>query len=57
MNKTNDLIKTLEQFYDHNHSCIVGYLMGVLKELELGSERNAKIIADHNRWIGSGLDR
>jgi hypothetical protein len=57
MNKTNDLIKTLEAFYDNNHSCMVGYLTGVLRELELDSERAAKIIAAHNRWIETGLDQ
>lgn len=57
MNETNQLIKTLEAFYDNNNACIQGYLQGVLLELERNCKGASEIIKSHSKWIGTGLEK
>lgn len=57
MNKSQELVKTLEQFYNHNSSSIVGYLMAVLIELERDVDGAKEVIQSHTDWIGTGLDK
>lgn len=54
MNQTNELIKTLENFYGNGHLGLasqVGYLTGVLKSLELEYKSCGGWIEEHTEWL------
>ena len=54
MKKTNELIKTLEEFYGNGHLGLasqVGYLTGVLKSLELEYKSAGTWIEEHTNWL------
>jgi hypothetical protein len=54
MKKTNELIKTLEEFYGNGHLGLasqVGYLTGVLKSLELEYKSCGGWIEEHTDWL------
>lgn len=54
MEKTKELIKTLEAFYGNGHIGLasqVGYLTGVLKALELEYKSCGGWIEEHTNWL------